>query len=196
MNLMKRKISLAVGLIAGLMVMGVIPASAQVGPVNEKAIADVVSGKLKEAKASWWGFDPADSTMCLQAAINSKVPKLIVDNVGKPWITRPLFLVSNQEIEFEKGVELLAKRGAYIATNDALITGTLVDNVTLRGYGATMRMWREDYDKAPYKHAEWRHVINLHSCSNIKILGLSLSKAAATGSTSAPARPASPTRTS
>jgi hypothetical protein len=172
---MKRMILLAVGLVAGLMVMGALPASAQaVGPVNEKAIADVVSGKLKVAKASWWGFDPADSTMCLQAAINSKVPKLIVDNLGKPWITLPLFLVSNQEIEFEKGVELLAKRGAYIATNDALITGTLVDNITLRGYGATMRMWRDDYDKEPYKHAEWRHVINLHSCSNIKILGLSL----------------------
>lgn len=160
----------ACGLVA-LLILAALPLSADPNP---QALADVAAGKVKVAKASWWGFDEADSTNALQAAINSKVPRLIIDNVGQPWFTLPLTLVSNQEIELEKGVELVAKRGAYIDTNAALITGTLVDNVTLTGYGATMRMWRDDYDKAPYKHAEWRHVINLHSCSNIKILGLAL----------------------
>ena len=84
-----------------------------------------------------------------RAAINSKVPKLIVDNVGGPWVVLPLSLVSDQEIEFEKGVEVLAKRGAYLDTNASLLTGSLVNNVVLSGYGATLRMWRDDYDKEP-----------------------------------------------
>ena len=149
--------------------------------VNQKAIDEVAAGKLKVARASWWGFDPADSTTALQAAINSKVPKLIVDNVGGPWVVLPLSLVSDQEIEFEKGVEVLAKRGAYLDTNASLLTGSLVNNVVLSGYGATLRMWRDDYDKEPYKHAEWRHVINLHSCGNIKILGLTLTESGGDG---------------
>lgn len=157
--------------LVALILLAVVPLAAA---PNVQAIADVAAGKVKVAKASWWGFDATDSTNALQAAINSKVPKLIIDNVGQPWVTLPLALVSNQEIELEKGVELVAKRGEYMDTNAALINGTLVDNVTLSGYGATMRMWRDDYDKAPYKHAEWRHVINLHSCGNIKILGLAL----------------------
>ena len=164
--------------IACLLVSGLVHAGAE---PNLQAVADVAAGKVKVAKASWWGFDATDSTNALQAAINSKVPKLIIDNAGAPWVTLPLTLVSNQTIELEKGVELRAKRDAYLDTNAALITGTLVDNVTLTGYGAAMRMWRDDYDKAPYKHAEWRHVINLHSCSNIQILGLTLAESGGDG---------------
>ncbi|MEI6500569.1 MAG: right-handed parallel beta-helix repeat-containing protein, partial [Armatimonadota bacterium] len=165
-------------LLAIIVALAAWPAVAQ---VDQQALADVASGKLTVAKASWWGFDATDATQCLQAAIDSKVPKLIVDKLPTPWIVLPLTLVSNQEIEFEKGVEVLAKRGAYVSGNDSLITGSLVENVTLRGYGATLRMWRDDYDKEPYKHAEWRHVINLHSCSNLKILGLVLTESGGDG---------------
>ena len=35
--------------------------------------------------------------------------------------------------------------------------------------------------RSPYKHAEWRHVINLHSCGNIKILGLTLTESGGDG---------------
>ena len=37
-------------------------------------------------KASSFGFDPADATRALQAAIDSGAAKVIVDNPGKPWI--------------------------------------------------------------------------------------------------------------
>lgn len=156
----------------------VLPACAE---VNQQGLADVAAGKVKVAKASWWGYDAADATKCLQAAIDSKVPKLVVDNVGSPWIVLPLRLVSNQEIEFEKGVELLAKRGAYLGTNDSLLSGNLAENVTLRGYGATLRMWRADYDAAPYQKGEWRHAINLHSCRNITVLGLTITETGGDG---------------
>ena len=42
-------------------------------------VAKVASGELREARASWWGFDAADSTAYLQAAINSGAAKLIVE---------------------------------------------------------------------------------------------------------------------
>ncbi len=43
--------------------------------VNQEMIDRVAGGELTEAKASWWGFDEADSTEALQAATDSGVPK-------------------------------------------------------------------------------------------------------------------------
>lgn len=149
--------------------------------VNQQALDEVAAGQLKVARASWWGFDSTDSTRALQAAIDSKVPKLIVDDVGQPWVVRPLKLVSHQEIEFAKGVEVRAKRGEFQGGSDSLFTGRLVEDVTLRGYGATLRMWRDDYAQAPYTKAEWRHVVQLLSCRNIQILGLTLAESGGDG---------------
>jgi hypothetical protein len=150
--------------------------------VNQQAIADVAAGQLKEAKASWWGFDATDATACLQAAINSKVPKLTVDNVGKPWIVTPIKLVSNQEIVFEQGVEVLAKADEFKGGNASLFSARLAENITLTGYGVTLRMRRSDYDDATrYKKAEWRHVLQFHSCSNIKVYGLTLAESGGDG---------------
>lgn len=158
-------------------------ASCQVTPqVNRQAIDDVAAGKVKEAKASWWGFDATDATKCLQAAIDSKVPKLTVDNVGKPWIVTPITLVSNQEIVFEKGVEVLAKADAFKGDNDSLFSASLCENVTLSGYGATLRMRRADYDDPTrYQKAEWRMVLRFLSCSNIKVYGLTLAESGGDG---------------
>ena len=39
-------------------------------------VTKVQSGTLKEARASWWGFDREDSTKFLQTAIDSRVPLL------------------------------------------------------------------------------------------------------------------------
>ena len=91
--------------IVAAMMVSAVPVRAQIEP-NQQAIADVGAGKIKEAKASWWGFDPEDATQSLQAAINSGVPKLTVDDVGQPWIVTPITLVSDQEILFEEGVEV------------------------------------------------------------------------------------------
>ncbi|NOY81307.1 MAG: right-handed parallel beta-helix repeat-containing protein [Kiritimatiellaeota bacterium] len=138
-------------------------------------VAKVERGELKEARASWWGFDPADSTAALQAAIDSGAPKLIVDNVGQTWITRPLFAASNQEIVFEKGVVVEAKKGEFKGGNDSLLTVRERENVTLIGYGAVLRMRRADYDDPKqYKKAEWRMVLNILSSKNIKVYGLTL----------------------
>ena len=150
--------------------------------VNQEMIDRVAAGELTEAKASWWGFDEADSTEALQAAIDSGVPKLIVENMGKPWIVRPMNLASNQEIVFEDGCEVLAKRGEFHAIGASLFRGRRVENLTLRGEGATWRMWREDYANLElYEKAEWRHCLNMGGCTNVQIIGLTLTESGGDG---------------
>ena len=149
--------------------------------VNQAAIDGVMAGRVKVARASWWGFDPIESTAALQAAISSKAPKLIVDNMGAPWIVSPIKLVSNQEILFERGVEVRAKRGAFRGTGDSLFRADLQHDISLIGYGATLRMWRSDYAAAPYQKAEWRMALELDSCRNVRVCGLTLAESGGDG---------------
>ena len=144
-------------------------------------VEKVKAGELKEARASWWGFEKEDSTKALQAAISSGVKRLIVDCQAYPWIVTPLSLCSDQEIIFEEGVEVLAKEGEFMGKGDSLFSLTSVKNVTLQGYGATLRMRRYDYDAPPYKKAEWRHVLCIRGCTNIKVYGLTLAESGGDG---------------
>ncbi len=134
----------------------------------------VASGKLTTANAAWWGFDEIDATDALQAAINSGAKKVIVPNMGKDWIVRPVKLAPNQEIEFQKGVVVTAKKGQFRGGNDCLFRADNLKNITLTGYGAVLRMQKQDYMNPPYQKAEWRNVLQFGSCENIKILGLTL----------------------
>ncbi len=68
---------------------------------NMEAIDKVSKGQFKVANAAWWGFDEQDSTNALQSAINSGARKIIVPFMGKDWVVRPIYLMSDQEIVFE-----------------------------------------------------------------------------------------------
>jgi len=143
--------------------------------VNQEMIDKVAAGEITEARASWWGFDAEDSTEALQTAINSGAQKLIVEDMGSPWIVTPIQLASDQEIIFEDGCEVLAKRGEFKGGNDSLFTARDVENIVLRGPGSTFRMWKEDYDDPElYEKAEWRHVVQLKGATNVEIDGLTL----------------------
>ena len=147
-------------------------------------VALVEKGELKEAKASWWGFNAKDSTDVLQKAINSKVPKLIIDKQASPWIVRPLFGVSNQTIVFEEGVELLAKEGEFKDRLDCMIRWENVDNVKAIGLGkgAVLRMRKADYqNKELYTRSEWRHVLTFWGCKNILVENLTLASSGGDG---------------
>ena len=144
---------------------------------DPEKVAQVMAGELKEARVSWWGFNPEDSTEFLEAAINSKVPKLIIDKQESPWILgKTLLLVSNQEIVFEEGVELLAKKGCFKGRTDCMLRLRNIQNVTLRGEGkgATVKMRKADYHTAEYEKAEWRHCVSILSSQNLKILNLNM----------------------
>ncbi len=165
-----------------LLLVGVVGCAIGVQGAKPEMVAKVVAGELKEARASWWGFNQdGESTAALQAAIDSRVPRLIVDKQAGPWITDKLRAVSDQEIFFEPGTEVLAKKGAFTGKTDSLITLSGVTNVILRGPGATLRMRRADYDAAPYVKAEWRHVISLRSSARVQIIGLTLAESGGDG---------------
>ena len=93
----------------------------------------------------------------------------------------PLTLVSNQEIIFQPE-SLLAKRGEYSGGNDTVLTAREVENVILRGPGATIRMWSEDYANPDlYTSAEWRHCPQLRGATNVEVHGLTLAESGGDG---------------
>jgi len=148
---------------------------------DEQAVREVLSGKRKVAHALWWGFRPEDATNALQAAINSGAEKVIVHKMPSPWIVDRIELAGNQEVVFEPGVVVLAKKGAFRGPNDALFTAWGRSNLKLTGYGATLRMHRSDYAGPDYKKAEWRHVLNFRGCTNVTVAGLTLAESGGDG---------------
>lgn len=149
---------------------------------DDAAIREVAEGKRTEARVDWWGFDEKDSSAFLQAAIKSKARKVIIPNMGRPWIARPLKLRSDLELVFEKGVELQALRGDFLDTNASLISGSNVRNVSVTGQGGVvLRMWKEDYQKPPYRPAEWRHTFNFHGAEDVTLSGLELRESGGDG---------------
>jgi hypothetical protein len=145
------------------------------------AVREVAAGKRSIASAAWWGFDEQDSTRFLQAAIRSGARKLVIPNLGKPWVVTPLFLESNREIVFEPGVVLAAREGAFLDPEDAMLTAKEKENITLRGAGASIVMRRQDYLKPPYKKAEWRHCLQMLGCRNVTVRGLRLASSGGDG---------------
>lgn len=168
-------------IILALTALGLGQAAAATG-ADPAAVAQVRAGKLTTARAAWWGFDPQDATAALQAAIDSGARQVIVEDMKSPWNTDPLKLASDQELILERGVTIQARRGAYQATGDSLLTLNNLKNATLRGEaGATLRMWRGDYAHAPYRKSEFRHAVSIHGCTGVRITGLTIAESGGDG---------------
>ncbi|MHC5061000.1 MAG: right-handed parallel beta-helix repeat-containing protein [Planctomycetota bacterium] len=148
---------------------------------NPDAVRRVLSGKETTANAAWWGFDEVDSTEAIQAAINSGATKVIIPYVGREWIVRPIKLANNQEVFFEPGVVVMAKKGEFKDKTDCLFSGNGLNKVTLKGYGATLRMRKSDYNSSKYTKSEHRHTLIMLGSSDIIILGLRLEKSGGDG---------------
>jgi hypothetical protein len=148
---------------------------------DPQAAEETVAGKRSIANAAWWGFNREDSTEPLQAAINSGAKTLVVPFMGDPWIVRPLHLRSSQEIILEPGVLILAKKGEFQGGGDSLFTAVGQSNLVIRGYGATLRMHKRDYQNPPYSKAEWRMGIALRGCRHVLIEGLRIESSGGDG---------------
>ncbi|MCA9413986.1 MAG: right-handed parallel beta-helix repeat-containing protein, partial [Candidatus Omnitrophica bacterium] len=161
---------------------------------NPTAVEEVLSGSRETANASWWGFDEEDSTEILQSAIDSGAQKVVIPNMSKPWVVRPIQLKGDQELVLEEGVVVEAKRGEFRERGDSLFTAKDIDNLTIRGYGATLKMQKEDYMVGDvlhrlgwnrwfgqYEKAEWRMALRIRGCKNVQVLGLTLSDSGGDG---------------
>ncbi len=145
------------------------------------AIVPTRAAQPSVVEAHTLGYDPADATKALQAAISSGAGTVLVRKMDGPWIVDPIRLASDQELIFEPGVVVLAKKGSFRGSNDSLFTAASGRNIRLTGPGAVWRMHRSDYDAPPYRKAEWRHALNLRSCTNVAVAGLTLAESGGDG---------------
>ena len=143
----------------------------------------VRSGEITEARVSWWGFDASDSTPFIKAALSSGAKKIVFDKAAGPWVTLPLVVerAAGLEILLEPGVELVARRGEFKDVRDALLTVRNSRGVKISGSGAALRMWRDDYTRAPYEKGEWRHTLSLMKSSEVSVHGLRLAESGGDG---------------
>lgn len=139
---------------------------------DDSAIEQVLSGEEKTANAAWWGFDAEDATETLQAAIDSGAETVTVPYQGDPWIVRPIHLRSGLNLVFEPGVLVLAKEGEFHGGGDSLFRAVDQSDITVTGYGATLRMRKRDYQSDAYKRAEWRMGLSFSGCQRIRIEGV------------------------
>ena len=132
------------------------------------AAAVVVGGRRVEPTCA----NASDCTPELQAALDSCLNTEVALSPGT-WVTRPLtMLCDGQRLNLAPGAELQALRGEYTNVGAVLLTVRNVSGVTIYGPGATLRMWRADYnDSSRYKHSEGRHAIALRGVSNVTIAG-------------------------
>ena len=148
---------------------------------NEGAVREVASGERSSASAAWWGFNAEDSTDALQAALDSQAKTLTIPYMGEAWVVRPLRMHGDQTILFESGVLVMAKKGEFKGGGDSLLSASDAENITLRGYGAVLRMRKKDYQNPPYKPAEWRMGVALRGCGNVTIEGLRIESSGGDG---------------
>lgn len=135
----------------------------------------------EEVNAGSGGFDAVDSTAILQAALDSGARRVRIPYVAAPWITRPLTLHSNTELIIEPGVVVLSKQDEFKGKGDSLFSAVDAENVAVRGYGATLRMRKADYQKPPYEKAEWRMGLAFSGCTNVRIEGLRIESSGGDG---------------
>lgn len=148
---------------------------------DPQAVAETCAGARDTASAAWWGFNSEDATTCLQQAIDSGVPRLVVPYMGAPWIIRPVTLRSRLELFLEPGVVILAKKDAFKGKGDSLFTASNCEDITLLGYNTRMCMRKGDYQSSAYEKAEWRMTLDLAGCTNIRIEGLILESSGGDG---------------
>ena len=84
-------------------------------------ILAAVVAAATEVKVSDFGYDAADSTDFIRAALTSGARRVVLDKQSGPWYTLPLKMPSDIEFVLEPGVELVAKRGEYKGLRDYLL---------------------------------------------------------------------------
>jgi hypothetical protein len=115
----------------------------------------------------------------LQAVFDSCCPtiKIPARADGSPWVTATtLWLRSNSNITFDKGVTVLAMRGQFKTKGAPLFLARNISNLTINGYGATWKMWKFDYDNPGlgYCHSEARPGLWMTLCTGCRIFGLTV----------------------
>jgi hypothetical protein len=153
----------------------------------EVAVASIPAG----ASVTEVPFRAENATLVFQAALDraarrtdrntgeaglsaGALPTVVVPDAGSPWILETVRVPSGIRLVFEPGAEVRALRGSFENTGQVLFELHDVQDVEITGYGATIRMWREDYQGRDYDRGQWRHIFSLRGVTNVRIAGLTL----------------------
>ena len=116
----------------------------------------------------------------MQSAVDCGAAEVTVPALagGEPWIfNQSVVLRDGVTVTLASGVQVQALRGSMHSSGAHLFSMSNVSDVTLSGYGATLQMWKEDYnDPKKYKHSEWRHGIDISSSHNILVEGMTVTQ--------------------
>ena len=143
----------------------------------------------------------ANDQAALQAAFDSGAEVAVVSFIGRPWlINSSLILRSHQTVWMEPGVEIQARPGGFHCNqtslgaaplpppkecrlphhckchgNLSLLSAQSVQNASIVGYGATLRMHGTDYNnETTYYHSEFRPAMVLSGVTAFSVLGLTI----------------------
>lgn len=124
--------------------------------------------------ASTFGWNATNSTAAFVNAINSANDTIIIDLQASDWMINSTNFdtLQNKTIIFENGVNVVATPGAFNYIYATLMTFYEANNIKIIGYGATFKMQKAEY--IALNNSEYRHCIQLISCSNISVYGLKL----------------------
>lgn len=149
--------------------------------LNLAAAAEVESGLREVANVTWWGITD-DMTTALQTALDTGATTVVLPYTGSAWtLSNTVHLVSRQDVLLEDGVVLEAKAGAFQAFGASFFTALNIEAASLIGYGATLRMRRDDYSSAPYIASESRHILYLYGCNGVTVQGLQIEESGGDG---------------
>ena len=127
--------------------------------------------------ASDFGFNSNDATDALRDAITSNATFIVVDKQSSDWVLAPLklFNIQNKTIVFESGVTVRSKNGAFTGSNDIMFQLVNAINVDIEGYGATLKMNKNEYS------GESRHAFGIFGGRDITVKGLTFREAPGDG---------------
>lgn len=162
----------------GLAVILPVTAAAQAQPPAGKAAATVAAAAATAPEVISLADHKdvhTDPTKALTEVLNSNAKKVIIPDLGKPYVVSPI-LVRNgdKEIVFEPGAVIAAQPGAYKDKMASLIRFENVQNVAIHGNGATLRMNREEYRQPDHERSEHRHGLNIAGSENILVEDLNI----------------------
>lgn len=148
--------------------------------------ADCCPAGAKSVDASCWlEHDSTVHDVAVQAAVDCGAPEVTIPirAGGLPWVfNKSVELRDGVTVTLASGVLVQALRGSMHPSGSHLFSITNASGVTLSGYGATLQMWKEDYnDPAKYKHSEWRHGIDISSSHEILVEGVTVTQTGGDG---------------
>lgn len=131
--------------------------------------------------ASSFGFNPVNATAAFQAAVLSNNDTIIVDIQNADWNVGPSLFnnINNKTIIFQPNVVFKALPGFFNNTQACLLKFTNSSNISLIGYGAILKMNKNEY--MLLDDSEYRMSISFEGSSNISIKGFIIDESGGDG---------------